>query len=798
MIRKLAKLLIIVCMLFLALAAGVLIYVHYNKTRILSELIQEAAKRVHGRISVRKMDVSLFENFPRISILLRDVEVNDTIHQHFEESIFSSKKVYVGLRWGSILTGDVEVNNIEISDGNILLFTDSTGYTNKYLLNGGGGNKGKAKKVKHIPQISIRNTTFSIKDLLRNKDHEYLINQMQFEQQGDSDLVLKGIMDVTVHKMIFNPSRGSFLAGKIIKGLFKVGIKNRVLSFDKLALAIDDQPFRVTGSFSLDTIAPQFRLELFTPAVEYAKVKGMLPVKLATSLSLVNVDKPLSAYAIIDGYLKSGLPLVKIWWKVTDAGLETPLQNFEHATFKGMFTDELVAGQTRDDPNSGIELVDFSAQWKGLPVHSQKISLLNLYNPLLTCDLSSALPLSELNQVAGISSFDFLKGGAKISLRYKGPLLISQRQSELNGSISITGGQISYVPRNVIMNNVEGDIEFNNSNVNLNGFRFTVSGQTFEMNANARNLISLLDTDPSAAVVDFKMSTRSADVGSLFFLLKNKAKAVHHTGRKFNSTFSKIDDILEKGRLNVVLNAGKLIYKNFSASNVKADVSVLSNQYIINSVKLDHAGGSAELSGAMKNESGHYTTNINFSIREVDVEKLFYSFDNFGQDGILSSNLRGILTVNANAIVQLDSTGKVKPGSINSTVNFLLKNGRLVNFEPIKKMQKFIFKNRDFEDISFADLKNTLFIRQQEIVLNKMEIRSSVFKLYVEGIYSQAGNSDLSIQVPLSNLSKKRTSLLNPSKEKNGNNIFLRGRPGKDGKIEFKLDLFNKYQRTHS
>ena len=77
-----------------------------------------------------------------------------------------------------------------------------------------------------------------------------------------------------------------------------------------------------------------------------------------------------------------------------------------------------------------------------------------------------------------------------------------------------------------------------------------------------------------------------------------------------------------------------------------------------------------------------------------------------------------------------------------------------------------------------------------------MEIESSVLSIFVEGIYGLKGNTDISIQVPLSNL-KKRDSAYKPENigvDKNtGSSLFIRARPGLDGTIQFKADLFNKF-----
>ncbi len=60
------------------------------------------------------------------------------------------------------------------------------------------------------------------------------------------------------------------------------------------------------------------------------------------------------------------------------------------------------------------------------------------------------------------------------------------------------------------------------------------------------------------------------------------------------------------------------------------------------------------------------------------------------------------------------------------------------------------------------------------------------------------GNTDMSIQVPLSNL-KKRKADYKPENtgtdKKGGASIYIRGRPGPDGNIQFKPDLFKKFRK---
>jgi len=80
-----------------------------------------------------------------------------------------------------------------------------------------------------------------------------------------------------------------------------------------------------------------------------------------------------------------------------------------------------------------------------------------------------------------------------------------------------------------------------------------------------------------------------------------------------------------------------------------------------------------------------------------------------------------------------------------------------------------------------------------------MEIESTVISMYVEGIYSMKGATDMSIQIPLRNLKKRKADYIPENSgidKKGGPSLFMRGRPGPDGNIQFKPDLFHTYKKS--
>ena len=206
------------------------------------------------------------------------------------------------------------------------------------------------------------------------------------------------------------------------------------------------EPFNYSGSLDLVGPDPQFILNIHTRQILYNSAKTLLPPKIDSALSLVSLDKKLDANAKISGPLNGGDPLISVTWKVAHSGLNTPFLNFDDASFTGYFTNEVVVGAPRRDPNSKIVINNFAATWSGFPISSASIEILNLFKPVMTCDLASSFPLKKINDMLGSSSIQLQDGEGTIDVTYKGPIeKNTTTNSFLNGELSFKNGNLLYV-----------------------------------------------------------------------------------------------------------------------------------------------------------------------------------------------------------------------------------------------------------------------------------------------------------------------------------------------------------------
>jgi hypothetical protein len=207
--------------------------------------------------------------------------------------------------------------------------------------------------------------------------------------------------------------------------------------------------------------------------------------------------------------------------------------------------------------------------------------------------------------------------------------------------------------------------------------------------------------------------------------------------------------------------------------------------------------GTISLCGQIQRREGKQDNPLTLRshIDQADISRVFASFNNFGQQGLVARNLRGKLTADIGLNGLITDKAVVVPSSLKGTITFNLKDGQLVDYPPMEKINESVLKKRDLSTIQFAELKNQLDVNGTNIYIHRMEIQSTALTLFVEGQYDWKTGPDLSIQVPLSNL-KKRDQDAPPENKgtssKTGISIWLRAKTGNDGKLDIHWDPFKK------
>lgn len=204
---------------------------------------------------------------------------------------------------------------------------------------------------------------------------------------------------------------------------------------------------------------------------------------------------------------------------------------------------------------------------------------------------------------------------------------------------------------------------------------------------------------------------------------------------------------------NVSLAAGKLIARKVEATSAAVDVLYKTGQLTIRSASMNVCGGKLNAKGALNN---FRDLDSEMELKDVDVKQLFEQFENFGQKAITKDHLKGTVFAEAKFSATLDDVMEVKGETMRGAVKLKLKDGHLINFTPLQKISRFVFKNRDFNDITFSELNENFRLNGYEMEIDELEIASNVLNLFVvNGIYNFKGNANINVLVPWSNLRRR-------------------------------------------
>ncbi|HEX6429201.1 MAG TPA: AsmA family protein, partial [Niastella sp.] len=133
-LRYLFKILKIFLAVVLVLVVTVIVYVSINKQKIIRQVTTEISDHLNGRVNIGNIELSFLRNFPHISVLLHNVSITDTMFNTHHHTFFKGKEIFVSIDVLKLIDHQPAMKGIKLQTGELYLYTDSTGYTNTYLL----------------------------------------------------------------------------------------------------------------------------------------------------------------------------------------------------------------------------------------------------------------------------------------------------------------------------------------------------------------------------------------------------------------------------------------------------------------------------------------------------------------------------------------------------------------------------------------------------------------------------------------------------------------------------------------
>ena len=796
----------LLCLLLLAWL-GLAAYVQLNKADLLQKTRTQLGSRLSGDVRIGGLDISFFRHWPSVAVTLSDVTLRDSAWQQHHHDLLKAADIDITFDLlKSLLTFRIQPGRVVIEHGQAYFYTDSSGYSNTRILR--SRDAGKPGASSDIPDITLIDMRWVLEKQDKRKLFDFDIRRLDCAIEKEDRVLRFNVSagSIRVVSFAFNTENGSFMKDKMLSGHFAVqyNTASKIVQFNKAIVKIGGQPFVLSGRF-FPTLSPDpFFLTLEADHILFRQATALLTPKLQQKIDQFDIDKPVSVQAQLDaGAADDPTPQIQVHLDLHDGSVVTPAGRFTNVSFKGSFINEFAHGQKRADENSGIRLLAFSGRLQDLPLHSDTITIVNLKHPQLSCDLHSHFALQQLNELTGSQTMQFSGGTGILNLFYKGPLSENDTAGTVvNGSLDIDSAALTYLPYKFSLTGGAGRLLFKDQDLVIDRLSIHVGSSKVQVSGIARNLVALLDRNAENVSMDWTLSTPHLQLEDLMPLAGRSATPATSSGRNsgtlFQASFSRIDRLLKEGAIHVGIDAAELHFRKFSGGHAKADLLFDNHAIRLNRLTIEQGSGSLELKAMLNRQTPGETIPLTLEshLDQVDLTRMFTAFNDFGQDALVAKNLRGKLTADVRMSCELTGKARIVSNSLKGTVDFTIRDGQLVDFAPMEKIQVSVLKDRDLSAIKFAELQNELDVDSTTLNIHRMEINSTAFTMYAQGTYDLKTGPDISLQIPFSSLSKDRNQQIPPESQGNGSkgglSIWLRARRGADGKPKISWDPFKK------
>jgi hypothetical protein len=301
---------------------------------------------------------------------------------------------------------------------------------------------------------------------------------------------------------------------------------------------------------------------------------------------------------------------------------------------------------------------------------------------------------------------------------------------------------------------VGGDFIAKNAAWSIRNFHGRMGKSDFKIDADIENIHKLMASDfKGKKTVVFQSNRLDLDELLALSSQEGKAKPQKTSTEDAPTDHSKAFNIFDLPFPNLDLKAdiGDFKYGKYHLENFKTALRIQPNHYIyVDKLEMFTAGGNVAINGYFNgSDPKHIYFSSTIDVKNLDLDKVFYKMDNFGQDYLVNENVHGKITGTIKSRVLMHPDLVINLQDTEAHIEATVKDGRLSNFAPFKMMDKFM-GDKDLENVRFGEMSNVFDVKNGNISIPRMEISSTLGYMMISGTqnFDKDLNMKYTVEVP--------------------------------------------------
>jgi hypothetical protein len=739
--------------LFLISAIACVVAVKFYGDDLQKYVMEEVNERIDTKVHVESVSVRIFHRFPSISMILGDITVWSSHNFNAREfgtgadTLLSAQKISLSFNLFGIIRKKYNIRQVEISNGNLHILIDQAGEGN-YMLQGKKKSSKKSSRLVDIGNLRLTNFQVLLDNHAKQLKSSGYLDQMELNGRfsGKNTQIrgnMKGFLGEISNKGILYASE------RQIGARLNLDVEDSVYTIEAGQLQIDRIIADMEGKlYPHRDRGIEMNLTATARNLEIHEVLDLLPGGLTRSLSGIRGSGILQVSSRVTGIASSTrTPRIEADFETSRANLfwERLPFSVKNLNLTGSYSN----GGEFNPVTTTLNIESVSAVI-GTDHLSGRAGIRNFYDPVFSFELKGDIhPEQWIEWYDGIPLQE-ADGTVVTDIRVEGSLDRLRPRGHRFLEFDITGG-ISLEEVSARINQDGASFEEVNGSVHIDNdfwessFTGKFGESDFDLSGTGLNLLSALIKENETLVASASFRSGHLDLQQILDQFPRE-----ESGEVSAIRFPDHFDL----RLDFVIN--DFVKDRFEASNVRGLAFYDAPAFFIDSLTMQAMEGTLRGSfGLVQDLKGDIYTNVKASLHNLDIRQLFYVFNDFGQNQLTYDHLEGTISGNSVFSAEFDSTFTIRPGKILSENDIIIRDGELNNFAPILALSRFI-ELEELRNIRFETLENTILIRDNQVVIPVMDIRSSAIDLSASGIHDFENLYDYRLKLKLSELLYKK------------------------------------------
>ena len=746
--------------LFLGLLLGLIILfvlaltisIIYEK-EVAQYFVEELNEKIDVKIDVEEVNFSLLRKFPNASLEFKSVIAHKPtgfakkIKHNNTDTLFAAKRLFLEFNILDFLSKDYTIKNIHFDQGTINVFIDQNGNEN-YRFWEPSENKSNEVFKLELSKVKITNTK-----VLYCNDYLNVLCEANIETANFKGLFYKKNFTLDIKSVLiakdFTFDNYNYISNKSISLKLLLDINQSAISFSAGDITIESFKLGITGDI-LKHENTELNLAIVSHNQSFEKLLAILPTNFRNEFSGFRSKEGLIDFkSTINGVLsQSENPKIQGVFQLKKTNLIDTRNNIR---LNQVYADgEFSNGKENHLKTTSLKFNSFSATLDNCTANGA-FMITDFTDPYLTIDYSAYLDFADLKKNFSIDTLEVLSGTGKIKGLFSGNLgeiknlrFYDFFKKEFAFNLLIKNGQFKLKGNPLVVSNVSGRFAINET-LYTDSLYFKILDNDFSITGEATNLYNYFSSDGSSSVVA-ELNSESIDLNQLsplFFVEKSSKKDPSY----------KFPD-----RLNLFLNIriGAFSVGKFDASEVKGSLNYKPKMFSLHEISFNSMNGWSKIGGVViQNYKNDFIVRVQSNLRNIDIKMLFYSFNSFGQTFLPEKNIKGDISGDIFFSASLSEKLDIDKKSIIAESNILIQNGALINYEPLKRLSRFI-DVKELEQITFSALQNQITIKDEKVIIPKMDIISSAINISISGTHNFNNTFEYRFRVLLSDLLAKK------------------------------------------